>query len=202
MTLTRTGVIDAGAVLARSGHFDGVSLRRVAQQLGVTPMALYRHVGDSDALVTAVLERVAAEIPIAAATGQWMMDLRRWAVVAREVLAGYPGASSRLLTVWFKLPSMLVQVEQLLAVVEQADLDDFESVASTNAVLMFVLMRVEAERVVRGAGVTRRTLRVNATGDLTRLRRLTAFYEAAQLDTHFEYGLDVLLAGISTRGER
>ncbi|MEK7423803.1 MAG: TetR/AcrR family transcriptional regulator C-terminal domain-containing protein, partial [Actinomycetota bacterium] len=165
-------------------------------------MALYRHVGDSDALVTAVLDRVAAEIPIAAATGQWMMDLRRWAVVAREVLAGYPGASSRLLTVWFKLPSMLVQVEQLLAVVEQADLDDFESVASTNAVLMFVLMRVEAERVVRGAGVTRRTLRVNATGDLTRLRRLTAFYEAAQLDTHFEYGLDVLLAGISTRGER
>jgi len=62
-TLERPG-LSRGAVVARAleiGTAEGleaVSLRRLAQELGVTPMALYRHVRDKQDLINAMTEAV------------------------------------------------------------------------------------------------------------------------------------------------
>ena len=61
--ITRTQVLDATMDLAEEEGLDAVSMRAVARRLGVTPMALYRHVGDKQGLLDGLVERLLEELP-------------------------------------------------------------------------------------------------------------------------------------------
>jgi len=56
--LTRDGVVARALEIGNAEGLEAVSLRRVAQELGVTPMALYRHVRDKQDLLNAMTEAV------------------------------------------------------------------------------------------------------------------------------------------------
>lgn len=59
--LDRTVVVDAAFEVADGEGLDAVTIRRLAQDLSVTPMALYWHFKDKDALLAAVADRVWTE---------------------------------------------------------------------------------------------------------------------------------------------
>jgi AcrR family transcriptional regulator len=196
-------VIEAGVSAVRELGLDELSLRALAQRLGVTPMALYNHVEDAAALRRAVVAAVLARVPAVESKGLFAERARRWASAARPVLAEHPGVARHVLTHWFELEAPLDWVEALLAAAEAHGLRGFYAVAAVNALFTFVLMRVEAEEAVRRAGVVRRRLAIDR--DPARWRRLKAHareYEIARLDLHFEYGLETLLSGIERRRRR
>ena len=56
--LTRAAVVARALEIGTAEGLEAVSLRRVAQELGVTPMALYRHVRDKQDLINAMTEAV------------------------------------------------------------------------------------------------------------------------------------------------
>lgn len=60
--LTREAVIARALEIGTAEGLEAVSLRRLAQELGVTPMALYRHVRDKQDLINAMTETVLDEI--------------------------------------------------------------------------------------------------------------------------------------------
>ncbi|WP_285472991.1 TetR/AcrR family transcriptional regulator [Actinoplanes sp. NBRC 101535] len=62
--LDRTEVLAAALAIADTDGLDAVTLRRVATAFGVTPMALYWHFKDKDALLDALVERVLGEIDL------------------------------------------------------------------------------------------------------------------------------------------
>lgn len=68
-----------------------MSFRRLAADVGVTPMALYRHVEDRDDLLLAMTDLVMEEIEIPAAAP----DTRGWALALREVLRTAVAAYTR-----------------------------------------------------------------------------------------------------------
>jgi len=163
-------------------------------------MALYRHVDDGAALTRAVIARIVAGFSVVARTGDAQHDLAEWARTAHSVLREHPGAAGHLLVTWFDLPPMLRCTEGLLDIVHADGLRDFEAVAAVNAIVMYVLMRCEAEQAVRSAGTVKRTLKLAATEvPLPHLTALAAHYTTARFDLHFEYGLDVVLHGIAAR---
>ena len=199
--LTTGVVLDAGARLVRRDGWSALSLRGVAAAIGVTPMALYRHVPDSDSLMSGVLDSIVAGAPVAHDTGELEADLTNWARGLHGYLGGFPGVAGRLLTSWFDCVPMLERVEDLLGLVAVHGIDGYQAVAITNAVLTYVLMRGEAERQVRSAGVVRRRLRTASSGrELTRLQSLSRHYTTAQFDSHFEFGLSALIAGMNLKG--
>jgi AcrR family transcriptional regulator len=57
-TLTRAAVVARALEIGTAEGLEAVSLRRLAQELGVTPMALYRHVRDKQDLINAMTEVV------------------------------------------------------------------------------------------------------------------------------------------------
>lgn len=61
-------LVDTGFAIARAEGPAGVSLRRIAKELGVTPMAAYRHVPSADALMTVVSQRAREEFARTIAT--------------------------------------------------------------------------------------------------------------------------------------
>jgi AcrR family transcriptional regulator len=193
-------VFAAGQALVRESGWAGLSLRGVAARLGVTPMALYRHVGDGARLTDGVIARIAAELEVGKRTGNARHDVSEWARTAHAVLREHPGAAGHLLVVWFEVPAMLHCTEDLLDVAHHDGLRGFEAVAAVNAVVMYVLMRCEAEQTVRSAGAVKRALKLAAADSpLPHLTSLAAHYSTAQFDLHFEYGLEVLLDGIAAR---
>jgi len=56
--LTREAVVARALEIGTAEGLEAVSLRRLAQELGVTPMALYRHVRDKQDLINAMTETV------------------------------------------------------------------------------------------------------------------------------------------------
>jgi TetR/AcrR family transcriptional regulator, tetracycline repressor protein len=56
--LDREAVIDAALALADEEGLDSVSFRRLAEQFAVTPMALYWHFEDKEALLAALADRL------------------------------------------------------------------------------------------------------------------------------------------------
>lgn len=78
---TRAGLsreaITAGAIaLADAEGLDAVTIRRLAQEHSVTPMALYWHFKDKDRLLDGVAERLLADVELPPPAGPWPERLR------------------------------------------------------------------------------------------------------------------------------
>ena len=87
--LTRNLIVDKALAIGDAEGLEAVTIRRVAQELGVTSMALYRHVRDKDGLLNAMLEAVIAEGDLTRgieASMPWQEQLRRGLANAVDML--------------------------------------------------------------------------------------------------------------------
>ncbi|KAA5826569.1 TetR/AcrR family transcriptional regulator [Saccharopolyspora hirsuta] len=75
----RVGVVRAAIRLADAEGMSAVSMQRVAAQLGVAAMTLYRHVRSKDELVTAMVEAVFAEHSSSPRSADWRAQLEHQA---------------------------------------------------------------------------------------------------------------------------
>src|SRR4051812_16690063 len=60
--LTRDRVLEAAVARADQNGLDAFSMRGLAQELGVVPMALYKHVANKDQLLDGMVDIVFGEI--------------------------------------------------------------------------------------------------------------------------------------------
>ncbi|KAB2384598.1 transposase [Actinomadura montaniterrae] len=119
-------VLSAALGVLDEGGLEALTMAATAARLGVTPMAIYRHVKDRDALLAGVsglvLEDVAAPGPGAAvpwddAVELWMRDVRR-CLVAHPWIAPLFGTHARLSPAW------AAALDRLLTALERGPLDD------------------------------------------------------------------------------
>jgi AcrR family transcriptional regulator len=84
--LSRPLVLKAAVALADQDGLEGFSMRRLAQELGVVPMALYKHVANKDELLDGMVEIVFSEIECPSIDEDWHLAMRGRAISAREAL--------------------------------------------------------------------------------------------------------------------
>jgi len=91
--LDAESILDAAIEILRERGLDAVSMRSVAGRLGVSPVPLYSRVGNKDALLDAVAERLLHDLaPPASADEPWSSYARRWACELRSRLRQAPDA--------------------------------------------------------------------------------------------------------------
>ena len=78
--LSRALVLEAAVALADEHGFEGFSMRRLAQELGVVPMALYKHVANKDELLDGMVDIVFGEIESPPIDDDWKAAMRRRAM--------------------------------------------------------------------------------------------------------------------------
>jgi len=72
-------IVDAAIVILRERGLDAVSMRNVADRLGVSPMPLYSRVGNKAALIDAVADHLLADLaPTAGPDEPWPVYAKRW----------------------------------------------------------------------------------------------------------------------------
>jgi AcrR family transcriptional regulator len=92
--LSRRRVLGAAVALADRGGVGSLSMRKLAQELGVEAMSLYHHVANKDDLLDGIVDIVFAEIELPAGDADWKAAMRRRAVSAREALRRHPWATA------------------------------------------------------------------------------------------------------------
>src|SRR3954453_3741697 len=90
--LTPGVVVERALALADSGGLGEVTIRRLARDLGVTPMALYWHFRNKDELLDAMMGRVFAEVDLALdESATWLEQFRALMDSLAGALRGHPG---------------------------------------------------------------------------------------------------------------
>ena len=95
--IDRAAVLDAALTLADARGLDAVTMAAVAERLDVTPMALYRHVGNKADLLDGLVERLLAELPAPEGEGPPDESLPRLAHAVRDAAHRHPGVFPLLL---------------------------------------------------------------------------------------------------------
>ncbi|MFB9883410.1 TetR/AcrR family transcriptional regulator [Planobispora siamensis] len=91
--LSRDRVLEAAIRVADRGGVEAITMRRVAQELGVEAMSLYHHVPNKDAILDGVVDAVFAAIALPdAGCDDWRDAIRARAHSARAVLSRHSWA--------------------------------------------------------------------------------------------------------------
>jgi AcrR family transcriptional regulator len=84
--LNRDRVLRAAVEQADQAGIDSLSMRSLADRLGVVPMALYKHVANKEALLDGMVDVVVGEIDPPAEGAHWKDAVRRRILSARHSL--------------------------------------------------------------------------------------------------------------------
>ena len=193
--------------LADAAGLDGLTIRKLAQELGVTPMALYWHFRSKDELLDGLAERVWSEIDIDVdAAASWPDQLRGLLESLLQVLRAHPAAPALLLHKESPNEFFLRATETTLDVLRNAGFDPRYASEIARTALWTGITLVMSE-----AGITsldaddrtelqRRKQVVFATLPSVRFPRLVEC--AAPMtacddpDFHYQLGIDVFIAGV------
>ncbi len=95
--LSRERVLQAAVALADRGGLTALTMRTLADDLGVEAMSLYYHVANKEAILDGVVEVVVGEIQdavddldLARPSTDWKADMRATILTARKVLLAHP----------------------------------------------------------------------------------------------------------------
>jgi AcrR family transcriptional regulator len=91
--LSRERVLRAAIALADEAGVEPLSMRQLAAQLGVVPMALYKHVANKEELLDGMVDVVIGEIDPPVPGAEWKSGVRQRILSARQVLLRHPWAS-------------------------------------------------------------------------------------------------------------
>ena len=181
--------IVAGAMrVTKEVGLDHLTMRALATELGVTPMALYHHVPNKDALLQLVADAVIGEIDVPPPdVGPWDVRLAALARDLRARVSAFPGVGAYLLGSDVLTPGTDALVTSSVAMLESAGFSTRDAALAFTAVHNYLLGRLSVEASLRGPRLAK--LRATRAG--------TPEPPGARLpaDDYFDYGLAALLRG-------
>lgn len=146
-SLTRDRIVEAALSIARDEGLEALSIRKLAEQVGVSRMALYRHIPDKEALLDLVADAIADRdlaIPDVD-SGSWDERLRVLAAGMRSQLLAYKGLTDLIVTRGNRGPSVLKLTEAVLSILDDAGFDAHWAARYYQAVIDVLVGRVHAE---------------------------------------------------------
>lgn len=198
----------ARVIVERDG-IEALTMRRVARELGSSPMAIYRHVRDKDELLVLLLDRLAAELP----RPQFSSGPRRRAQEAcrfmRDGLARYGWVVDVLAQGDLIAPEILWLLEEIVAALMACGLSKSEAADGYRAIWQFTVGELIIRRgLERTAALGRPPFVVGVlTGvdpeQLPALASLAPYWMPARDRDAYDIGLTALLDGLlgsQTRG--
>ncbi|MDR6506032.1 TetR/AcrR family transcriptional regulator C-terminal domain-containing protein [Arthrobacter oryzae] len=112
--LNRDRVLSAAVVLADEAGIDALSMRRLAQELGVVPMALYKHVANKEELLDGMVDVIVGEIDPPVSGADWRSAVRLRILSARRSLLRHPWARQVLESRTNRTPAVLGYMDSFI----------------------------------------------------------------------------------------
>jgi AcrR family transcriptional regulator len=202
--LSRERVIRAAIDLADRAGIEALTMRRLAQELGVEAMTLYYHVASKDDILNGIVDTVLSEFELPVPGTAWKAALRRTAISAHDVLLRHRWAASLMLTSDTVSEARMRYMDAILGTLREggfsAHMTDQGYHALESHISGFTLWQV-------GMALDPETLPDLATGFLASLPRDEFPYLVEHVHQHlaerdpedegaFVFGLDLILDGL------
>ncbi len=212
--LTRERILHVGLRLIDQQRLEAFTMRKLAQELGVDPMSIYRHFENKDALLDGVADMLWGEVELPGRETGWEALLRSIATSLRALAHAHPHAYALLCNNQIMPLAMLrlcdVTLEQLQrAGFEQKRALEILCTVSSYAigyamVELSTLLPEQPERVAeemtdieRFTQVMRRLPRETPA----RLVEVACVLTDCDMDAQFTFGLDLMLTSLKARQE-
>ncbi|PWR10794.1 TetR family transcriptional regulator [Micromonospora acroterricola] len=112
--LSRDRILRAAVALADGAGIESLSMRNLAQDLGVVPMALYKHVANKDELLEGMIDLVVGEIDPPTPDTDWKHGVRQRILSARQVLQRHPWAPLAIESRNMATPAILSYLDSMI----------------------------------------------------------------------------------------
>jgi AcrR family transcriptional regulator len=193
---------------ADAGGVEALTMRNLAEVLGVAPMALYRHVANKDDLVDALVDLVFSEIDLPPSGTDWRTAMRQRAISAREVLSRHRWAIGLMESRSHPGPANLRHHDAVLGNLRAADFS-IEMAAHAYSLLdgyiygfALTQMNLPFDTSEELAGVAQSMLQPFPIGEYPNLVEFVTEHATKpgyDYGHEFEYGLDLILDGLERR---
>ena len=201
--LTREQVAATALHLLDRDGFDALSMRRLAEELGVGTMTLYGYFANKRELLDAVMDSALADPPPLGPDGDWRRQLSTLALRARERLLAHPGLIQIRVRQPVLRPEALRFAEQGLGILEHAGFETQEAAYAFRLVFTYTFGFAAfspADAVDEDRAAARSALSSLPAGEYPRLNAAVDKAAAAMGgEEAFEYGLERILDGLETR---
>ena len=204
--LDRERIVAAALRIVDEGGIDALSLRRLADDLHVTPMSLYWHVADKAELLELVGHAVLAEIELPERTGDWMDQLGEVHRAMLRVFLRHPNATDILVGRARFGPGGLATFERILEILLAAGFTPEGAFDAYQSLYLFTLgFMATSTRSPEFVAVQRAGAAYMASLPVERfpaIREVTPVIGRRSLDEQFAIGLDTVIAGLAARRAR
>jgi TetR/AcrR family transcriptional regulator, tetracycline repressor protein len=209
--VTPERIADAALRLIDVQGLDGLTVRALAQELGVGTMTLYWYVQNKDEVLDLVADRMLADIPLPPADMAWQAAVRQVAVAVRAALLRHGGAVPVMLGRGSFGPNGLRIVDNAIRVFRAAGFEEADAADSYFAVANFVNGFAAQQTAgsflasrpgFDGKGYFRMVQAYIEALPVDRYPNLQAAAPrifSASLDERFAFGLDCLIGGLEAR---
>lgn len=209
--LTEDRVLDAALRVADRIGIDALTIRRLAEELGVKPMTIYHYLPSKDAIVDGMVERVFAEIDLPPDDLPWTEAVRVRCLSSRRALNRHPWAAPLMETRTSPGPNLLRHHEAMVACLRRGGLS-WQLTAHAYATLdsyVFGFAFEEATLPAQGGeGMAEVAEEIAAAFDPSTYPTLAAFtaehvmQPGYSFGQSFEFGLDLIIEGLAQAAAR
>jgi TetR/AcrR family tetracycline transcriptional repressor len=212
--LDQAQVVRAALTLLDEVGLDELTMRRLAEQLGVKAASLYRHVHNKDELLALLGDEISGEIPAPSGSGSWQEQLTEIAWNVRRGLLAHRDAARVLANSPPVGPRRLQHIEAVLRVLRMTGLRDRDAARAAyhlnNFVTEFAADEARFAAYASGPGSSRRKMLAEARRQFASLSKreyptivalANHLTEDAQ-DELFQFGIDMCLRGIQALSQR
>jgi TetR/AcrR family tetracycline transcriptional repressor len=203
-SLSRARVINEALALLDRDGLERFSLRRLADHLGVTPMAMYNHVANRRDLLQAIADTVVSNVEYRVVRGDWQKVVAACFRTLRTACLAHPGAVALVESAEVLPAAIFRPMEITLTALEGAGLRAEDALRAYSLLITFTLGQVNYQIKGWSRGVD--PAAAASEGRITR-RTLPAVVDATDqkpwdFDQAFEFGLSVILAGLNAKLRR
>lgn len=203
LPLSRDRVLGAALRLADEGGIESLSMRKLAQDLGVKAMSLYNHVANKDDIIDGIVDIVVSEIEVPVPGTDWKTAMRRRAISARATLLHHPWATMPIVSRVNVGPTMLRYVDATLGCLCEAgfslEMADRAWNAIDSHIYGFTLQELNFPfEAAEYSEAAKNGLSLIPADKYPYLNQLTHYVMEGRYDGlhDFEFGLELILDGL------
>lgn len=212
--VSRSLILQCAVRIVDRDGVEGLSMRRLSEEVGRDPTVLYRHVPNKAAVLDGVVEIVLGQLQVNTADPDWATQLRTIAHDFRRLALAHPNIVPLLVTrplatpLGQRLPGMLRPLEDVLTLLASAGFSDDEALRVYRMLFAYLHGHIltELQEVVERPEETDDVLRLGlhrlSITVFPRVRALASALGSYDGAAELDRALDILLAGLTPAPHR
>jgi AcrR family transcriptional regulator len=207
--VSRSVILQCALRIVDRHGIDGLSMRRLSEEVGRDPTVLYRHISNKAALLDGVVETVLGQLRVDTADPDWAGRLRMVAHDFRRLALEHPNVVPLLVTrplatpLGQRPPGMLRPLEDVLALLTSAGFSGDDALRIYRMLFGYLHGHVltELQEVIERPEETDDVLRLGLhrlpVTEFPQVRALASALASYDGAAELDRGLDLLLSGLS-----